>query len=54
MNVLVYLIPPASSRLPDDARNKTAKLMFGGRKTDLTDEVHLQCFSDMVLNVDDS
>ena len=54
MNVLAYLIPPASSRSPDYARNKTVKMIFGGRKTEMNDEEHLQCFSDIVLDVDDS
>jgi hypothetical protein len=53
MNVLAYLISPASSRSPDSTRKKTAKILFGGRNTNSSDKEQLQYFSNIVLDVDE-
>jgi len=49
--VLVYIILPISPYSLDNARNEAVKILFGGSRTEMSDEEQLQCFSNMLLDV---
>lgn len=48
MSTHVFLLSPASL---DDAQSRKPKILFGSRRSELSDDEQLQTFSDLILSL---